>query len=166
MSRWAWMPQPGRSSPPCRRPTPRSEELAAATEFPLPTPHINQDPLSHLARAAGYSDSERWWEHLVEHRRDGKEIFGAVLEAMTALREAAIQSSLQKLEPEREALREAHMRQKIREAQKDGFQRIAVVCGAWHAPALGELPPAKDDAALLKGLPKCKVVATWIPVDL
>ena len=139
------------------------EELAAATEFPLPTPHINQDPLSHLARAAGYSDSERWWEHLVEHRQDGKEIFGAVLEAMTALREAAIQSSLQKLEPEREALREAHMRQKIREAQKDGFQRIAVVCGAWHAPALAQLPPAKDDAALLKGLPKCKVVATWIP---
>jgi hypothetical protein len=139
------------------------EESVSAAEVPLPTPHINQDPLSHLARAAGYSDSERWWEHMVEHRQDGKEIFGAVLEAMTALREAAIQSSLQKLEPERESLREAHMRQKIREAQKEGFQRIAVVCGAWHAPALAKLPPAKEDAALLKGLPKCKVVATWIP---
>ncbi|MDB6068044.1 MAG: hypothetical protein JWR26_4252 [Pedosphaera sp.] len=124
---------------------------------------INLDPLSHLARAAGYSDSERWWEHMVEHRRDGKEIFGAVLEAMTALREAAIQSSLQQLEPERETRREAHMRQTIRTAQKEGFQRIAVVCGAWHAPALAQMPPAKDDAALLKGLPKRKVVATWIP---
>ncbi len=131
--------------------------------LPSSVPHINQDPLSHLARAAGYSDSERWWEHMVEHRRDGKEIFGAVMEAMTALREAAVQSSLQKLEPEREALREAHMRQKIREAQKEGFQRIAVVCGAWHAPALAELPPAKEDVALLKGLPKRKVVATWVP---
>ena len=126
-------------------------------------PLINQDPLSHLARAAGCPDSERWWEHLVEHRRDGKDVFVAVLEAMTALREAAIESSLQKLEPEREALREAHMRQKIREAQKEGFSRIAVVCGAWHAPALATLSPAKADAALLKGLPKCKVLATWIP---
>lgn len=139
------------------------EEPASDAEIPHPTPHINQDPLSHLARAAGYSDSERWWEHMVEQRQDGKEIFGAVLEAMTALREAAIQSSLQELEPEREALREAHMRQKIREAQKEGFQRIAVVCGAWHAPALAKLPLAKGDAALLKGLPKCKVIATWIP---
>ena len=36
----------------------------------------------------------------------------------------------------REALREAHMRQCIREATKAGHQRIAVVCGAWHVPAL------------------------------
>src|SRR5581483_3327518 len=42
---------------------------------------------------------------------------------------------------------------------------IAVVCGAWHAPVLAEerWPPAKDDAALLKGLPKTKVAATWVP---
>jgi hypothetical protein len=142
---------------------PTEEEAEGIAEIPLPAPHINEDPLSHLARAAGYSDSERWWEHLVEHRQDGREVFGAVLEAMTALREAAVQSSLQQREPEREALREAHMRQKIREAQKEGFQRIAVVCGAWHAPALATMPPAKEDAALLKGLPKRKVIATWIP---
>jgi hypothetical protein len=143
-----------------------AEEESAGTMETETAPsvlQINQDPLAHLARAAGYSDSERWWEHMVEHRQDGKDIFGAVLEAMTALREAAIQSSLQKLEPKREALREAHMRQKIREAQKEGFQRIAVICGAWHAPALAKFPPAKEDAALLKGLPKRKVVATWIP---
>src|SRR5262249_25646959 len=36
-------------------------------------------------------------------------------------------------------------------------------CGAWHAPALVELPSARQDAALLKGLPKTKTVATWIP---
>ena len=124
---------------------------------------LQLDPLSHLARAAGYSDSERWWEHLVEHRREGGDVFAAVLEAMTALREAAIESSLQKFEPEREARREAHMRQTIRAAQKEGFARIAVVCGAWHAPVLAKMPAAKDDASLLKGLPKCKVVATWIP---
>jgi len=154
-----------RAAQPPAEPTEAEVETEAETgaEIPHSIPHINEDPMAHLARAAGYSDSERWWEHLVEHRQDGQEVFGAVLEAMTALREAAIQSSLQKLEPVREALREAHMRQKIREAQKEGFQRIAVVCGAWHAPALATLPPAKEDAALLKGLPKCKVVATWVP---
>ena len=36
-------------------------------------------------------------------------------------------------------------------------ERIAVVCGAWHAPALAKMPSAKDDAALLKGLPKIKI---------
>src|SRR5262249_40871947 len=44
-----------------------------------------------------------------------------------------------------------------------GFERIAVVCGAWHAPALINAGPAKDDAALLKGLAKVKVQATWVP---
>jgi hypothetical protein len=64
----------------------------------------------------------------------------------------------------REALREAYMRQTIRQAQKEGFTNIAMICGAWHTPAL--VPPlavAKADAALLKGLPKAKVSATWVP---
>ena len=55
------------------------------------------------------------------------------------------------------------MRNTIRAAQKEGFDKIAVVCGAWHVPALEKMPAAKDDAALLKGLPKVKVAATWIP---
>ena len=40
-----------------------------------------------------------------------------------------------------------------------------MICGAWHAPALvvESWRPAKDDAALLKGLPKTKVAATWVP---
>ncbi|MCA9805910.1 MAG: hypothetical protein KC777_28270, partial [Cyanobacteria bacterium HKST-UBA02] len=62
-----------------------------------------------------------------------------------------------------EPLREAHMRQSIRAAKKEGFKNIAVICGAWHTPALSELPPATADARLLKGLPKKKVTATWIP---
>ena len=55
------------------------------------------------------------------------------------------------------------MRQTIRAAEKEGRERIAVVCGAWHAPALAERGAAKDDAALLKALPKTKVQGTWIP---
>ncbi|WP_433603359.1 DUF5682 family protein [Nocardia sp. CA-135953] len=60
--------------------------------------------------------------------------------------------------------REAHMRQTMRKALKEGAQRLAVVCGAWHAPALtGKLGPATADAKLLKGLPKVKATVTWVP---
>ncbi len=55
------------------------------------------------------------------------------------------------------------MRQTIRAARREGFERIAVVCGAWHAPALADLGSAGEDAALLKGLAKVKVHATWVP---
>ena len=138
-------------------------EPAPAPSAALPDLSFRLDPLSHLARAAGYSDSERWWEHMVEHRQSGSDVFAAILEAMTALRDAAVTSGLQEVNPLREQRREAYMRQTIRAAQKEGFQRIAVVCGAWHAPALAKMPPVKDDTALLKGLPKCKIAATWVP---
>ncbi|MEV6322735.1 DUF5682 family protein [Nocardia sp. NPDC051787] len=60
--------------------------------------------------------------------------------------------------------REAYMRQTMRKALKDGAMRLAVVCGAWHAPALtGALGPAAPDARLLKGLPKTKARLTWVP---
>jgi hypothetical protein len=62
-----------------------------------------------------------------------------------------------------EARREAHMRQAIRAAQREGFARIAVVCGAWHAPVLVGHSTAKADAALLAGQKKIKVAATWVP---
>jgi hypothetical protein len=115
------------------------------------------DPIGALAAAAGYSDGERWWEKMVEQRRDQHELFDAILEAMSALRE---EESV--LDP-REALREAWMRQSIRAALQEGHQRIAVVCGAWHGPALRSLANAKADAQLLKGLPKTKTAATLTP---
>lgn len=84
------------------------------------------DPIGELSRAAGYDDPEQWWEIEVEQRQDANELFAAIAEAMTALREHAPAPDL------REARREAHMRSRIREAQKAGFQNIAVICGAWH----------------------------------
>jgi hypothetical protein len=125
---------------------------------------IRRDPLALLAEAAGYADSERWWEQMVEERQDSSQLFQAILEAMTALRaEVDAHSPRDPAEHEREQLREAHMRKTIRQAHKDGFQTIAVVCGAWHAPALQTLPAAKADDTLLKGLPKLKTTATWVP---
>jgi len=116
------------------------------------------DPLGWLAAAAGYNDGERWWEQMVEHRRDGAELFQAILEAMSALRAESPASS----DPV-EAQREAWMRQSIRAAEREGCRRIAVVCGAWHAPALADFSDTEQDIALLKGLPKVKVQATWVP---
>ncbi len=126
---------------------------------------ISRDPLYYIARAAGYDDGERWWEHMVEERRDGEALFQGINEAMTALREELGDQpgNTQAHGLERERLREAHMRRTIRGAQKEGFENIAVVCGAWHAPALRDMPPVKADNALLKGLPKTKVAATWVP---
>jgi hypothetical protein len=118
---------------------------------------LYDDPLGTLAHAAGYKDRELWWEHQIEQRRDARGVFEGIRDAMTALRASR--------EPrdEREARREAFMRRSIRAAEKEGFQRIAVICGAWHCPALIDGPGAKSDDALLKGLPKTKVEATWIP---
>jgi len=43
------------------------------------------------------------------------------------------------------------------------FHTIAVICGAWHVPALQNKSSQKDDNELLKGLPKVKTECTWIP---
>lgn len=114
------------------------------------------DPFDELAAIAGLPDGEAFWEALVEQRRDSTEIFAAVAEAVTALREARGDTN------PRDTLREAWMRKTLRQAEKT-YQRIAVVCGAWHVPALAAKIAAKDDNALLKGLPKTKVDCTWIP---
>ena len=117
------------------------------------------DPLAPLAFAAGYTDAERWWDHLVESR-EGKDIdvFRAVHEMMKAVR-AELAEPMSLLEQQREAF----MRKSIRAAIAEGFGSIAVVCGAWHTPALANMSTAKQDEALLKGLPKVKTSAAWVP---
>lgn len=124
---------------------------------------VRRDPLAAIAAAAGYDDSERWWEHVVEERHDQTGVFDAVREVMTALREEVARDDADALGRLNESRREAWMRQSIRRAQKEGHERIAVVCGAWHVPALLSDVSGKSDAETLKGLPKVKVRATWIP---
>lgn len=121
-------------------------------------PTLTKDPISHLAEAAGFSDGETWWEHMFEYRQNDEQVFEAVNEAMQGLRETLLQKT-----DYREQLREAHMRKTIRQAEKEMFQNIAVVCGAWHAPALTNMPKQKEDNDLLKNLPKVKVECTWVP---
>ena len=126
-------------------------------------PQAYGDPLDWLAQAAGHGDGESWWNYMIEERCDGLELFAAIREAMISVREEATLRRRREQDEHREALREAYMRKCMRQAQKDGFTRIAVVCGAWHLPALENLPSAKADNDLLKGLPKTKVAATWVP---
>lgn len=120
------------------------------------------DPLRALAEAAGYDDAERWWDDVVESRLDGSSPFPLLLEAMAELRREVGQPSGR--DAVREARREAYMRQTIRAALKRGRRRVAVVCGAWHAPVLTlPLPPAAADARTLRGAARRKVTLTWVP---
>ena len=149
------------------------------------------DPLARLAAAAGHADPEVWWEDVVEHRGFGQPglatadtvsgsaaplaAFSALADAMAAVREGEPTSEF-------DALREAHMRTVLRAALADGAQCVAVICGAYHVPALSgvadedgratitapsSLASAAADKALLAKAPKpTKATATaltWVP---
>ncbi|WP_328397404.1 DUF5682 family protein [Streptomyces sp. NBC_00390] len=147
---------------------------------------LHIDPIAVLAGAAGYDDPERWWEDVVEHRGTGSRTapaagtavtplpaagrgtpadvtdpfapFAALGEAMTALREGYGHGGR-----DRDLVREAHMRLQLRAARKEFGDGVAVVCGAWHVPALEERTTVAADRALLKGLPKVRTEMTWVP---
>ncbi|MFF1451936.1 DUF5682 family protein [Streptomyces sp. NPDC058274] len=123
---------------------------------------VRVDPLAVLAETAGYDDPERWWEDVVEHRggagTDAFAPFAALGEAMAALRETYGSGG-----HDRDLVREAYMRLQVRAAQREFGDDVAVVCGAWHVPALHEKRPVAADRALLKGLPKVKADMTWVP---
>ena len=125
---------------------------------------IRRDPLSYLAEIAGYEDGETWWNALVEQGSHGPEIFTVLEDAIAALRDRLdplvhASPAAARLEQQREA----HMRLAIAKALSETDGNVAVVCGAWHVPALRKHVAIKDDRALLSGLPKLKVTATWVP---
>lgn len=146
-------------------PGPGPDEQAAAG------PARRGDPISRLAEAAGYDDGETWWEDVIEHRSHetgALDAFAAVSEAIAAVRAHEQTTAF-------DAIREAHMRTVVRAALADGARRIAVVCGAYHAPAIigiekgraGGLPNAKEDKAALAALPRASkataTALTWVP---
>lgn len=130
----------------------KDETVTSAEEDP-----VSRDPIGALANAAGYDDGESWWSDVIEENPASGPVFSAVADAMTALR--AESGSL----PAREAAREAHMRIEIAKTAKECDGPIAVVCGAWHVPALSERRSLAADRELLKGRPKVKIKATWAP---
>ncbi|MEU0245769.1 DUF5682 family protein [Streptomyces sp. NPDC006235] len=123
---------------------------------------VRIDPLGVLAETAGYDDPERWWEDVVEHRGVGK---GDALAPFTVLEEAmgALRETYGSGGHDRDLVREAYMRLQLRVAQREFEDGVAVVCGAWHVPALRRKTTVTADKALLKGLPKVKTDMTWVP---
>ncbi len=132
------------------------------------------DALQTVAEAAGFEDIEDWWEHLVEQRMEAATMFEAVETLMAELRaadstiEIPEQEDDDEDEPDErpkvaasvlEELRECHMRSCIQEAVSE-FEKVAVVCGAWHVPALRDL---SIESTSIKDLPKCKVGTTVVP---
>ncbi len=115
------------------------------------------DPIGALARTAGYEDGESWWSDVIEENPEPGPIFAAVADAMAALREG--ETGLAPFE----AKREAHMRLQIAAAVKEFDGPVAVVCGAWHVPALRAAHTQKADQALLKGMLRRKSAMTWVP---
>ena len=115
---------------------------------------LRGDPIAALAEAAGHDDPESWWNDMFEVSGE-TDVFDAVARAMAALREGqpATGDDIQ---------REAQMRLAIAEAAK-GEGPIVVVCGAWHVPALQASHPKAADREALKGLPRVKTRATWVP---
>ncbi|MFL1900879.1 DUF5682 family protein [Streptomyces tauricus] len=127
-----------------------------------PARAVRIDPLAVLAETAGYDDPERWWEDVIEHRgaraEDAFAPFEVLGEAMEALREVYGTGG-----HDRDLVREAYMRLQVRAAQREFEDDVAVVCGAWHVPALRQRTTVAADRALLKGLPKVKADMTWVP---
>lgn len=115
------------------------------------------DPIGALAHLAGYEDGESWWRNVIEENPDPGPVFAAISDAMSVLRED------ETFLPEREKAREAHMRLEIAKARRELEGEVAVVCGAWHVPALKEKQALKDDRAIIRSKKKRALVATWAP---
>jgi uncharacterized protein DUF5682 len=159
-ARFIDLPASWRLVPPASPAAAAEEADAAARPEPgqeAPPNLLERDPIGVLAVAGGYEDGESWWRDVIEENPEPGPVFTAIADAMTVLREAAPPVEA------REAAREAYMRLEIAKAARETDGAIAVVCGAWHVPALQQKVSATVDRALLKGAPKQKIAATWAP---
>ncbi len=128
------------------------------------------DPLGTMARVAGVKDFSEWEERAIEQSETPDNLFPELIE-MCAVARSIVQKEGGVNRSREERFREATMRRRVREALKSGAERIAIVCGAWHAPVLDLenkerkdlIPSKKEDDATLSKLPKIKTTATWIP---
>lgn len=121
-----------------------------------------------IAQAAGVKSYEQWWHMLIEQRQDSIDIFEAIQELMGEMRSAGVVLPVEEGEDEDKSQRvaeqrEAFMRRTIRQAIGEGHEKIAIVCGAWHGPALTDLSNEEADEVLLADMPSVPVEAAWVP---
>src|SRR5262249_7737075 len=95
----------------------------------------------------GDPDHETWWERHFEHTEEPAAYSRQSFELGRGLRELK-----QMADNDEDLIREAYMRRCIREVLAKGHkpERVLVVCGAFHAPALTEELPPMDDRELKK----------------
>jgi len=117
------------------------------------------DPWEEIARLSGDPDHETWWERHFEHTTDPISYIRQIYEFGLGLR------SLRKMKPDDDNLvREAHMRLCIHNVLDQGHkaEKVLIVCGAFHSPALtAALPPMTDKE--YKALPRAKSSLTLMP---
>lgn len=144
---------------------PQANMMAAGTRPKMPDKHV----FDAMTQAAGHQSYDQWWHNLIEQRQDNTAVFDGIFELMDTMRSQA-EADRPDSPPEevQKAMRladqrEAYMRTAIRQAQAEGHQSIAIICGAWHVPALTDLTYAEEDAELLKGMPRVEIEVAWVP---
>ena len=118
-----------------------------------------ENPLGKIARLAGFNDPEQWWNETFEQHTEIGDYFPLIEYMMDNLRDLDSATDKETL------VREAFMRKQIRQASKEPFERVLVLVGAWHIPAVKQwnvIKPSVDNA-LLKPLKKIKVEQFFIP---
>ena len=122
--------------------TPKARRSPAPGQAPRP------DPIGMLAAAAGTTTPS------AGGRTPSSTAARPVLERFAAVKDAMARGPRDRRtrpadDPDvvENARREAAMRRAVRAATKEGFERIAFVCGAYHAPALdpATYPPQAHD---------------------
>ena len=120
---------------------PQKNMMAADAKPKMPDMPVFQQ----MALAAGFGQYEYWWHTMFEQRQENTAVFQAIYELMSHMRQQSeADAPTEQPEPVQKSQRvadqrEAYMRTAIRQARNEGHQSIAVVCGAWHAPALADL---------------------------
>jgi hypothetical protein len=117
------------------------------------------DPYEAIARLSGEPDHETWWERHFEHTAEPAAYVRQIFEFGRGLRDFRALP-----ENDENLIREAYMRRCVREALAQGHdpERVVVVCGAFHAPALTHDRPPMTDAEV-KALPRTPTRLTLMP---
>lgn len=116
----------------------------------------SNNPFAILASHSEFEDVEQWWDHFIENNQSTEDLFRSIEDLMEVLREDLPVS-------QENQWRENFMLQEVRKYTKEGYERIAVVCGAFHVPALRHYTGSKKSSPKPKNSKTGKTEAIWIP---
>lgn len=114
----------------------------------------------YLAGLQGFDEIDLWWEMNFESVSYDTGFFQKIIELMEGIRPAIEAGSTKG-----NRMREAWMRNHIRKSIRQGFTKIAVVCGAAHALFLMDLDAINknSDAKLIREVQVTPMLTNWIP---